>query len=252
MKEQQQLILALKSFLEDKTSKPESTLESDNEPVSEGVHKTSWPSATLSSAYCAALLLSSVLSSVAVSSIITKSRSSRRAAGPVFLPVDHSLPGLGTLKKIQLQPSLIRRVGSKDVSPSIPDTIVTPRAITRDTIPSSETILSYYTAPEMLKPSDWPDASRREKSSSTDATANCSTQANPSEWVQDYLRTRGSVRQPGEQRLRTESRDSFKFAWMGHGSGLLLSKLVVLDCGMIWTGMVLADVGWSAQYRSFH
>jgi hypothetical protein len=99
MKEQKQLMLALKSFLEDKTSRPEHALQSGNERVNESENRNPWPSSTLSTAYFAALLLSSVLSSVAATSIVSRNRDLNKTSRPVFLPVDYSLPGLGTLNK---------------------------------------------------------------------------------------------------------------------------------------------------------
>ncbi len=72
VKEQKQLMVALKSFLADKTSRFESAPESGQRSVKENEKETSWPSTTLSTAYFAAQLLSSVLSSVAVTSIVTK------------------------------------------------------------------------------------------------------------------------------------------------------------------------------------
>ena len=65
MKEQKQLILALKLFLEDKTSRPEHALQSGDERVNESENRNPWPPSTLPTAYFAASLLSSVLSSVA-------------------------------------------------------------------------------------------------------------------------------------------------------------------------------------------
>ena len=100
MKEQKQLIVALKSFLEDKTSRFEFAPENGLKSVKENEKETSWPSATLSTAYFAALLLSSVLSSVSVISIITKNHSFRATARPMWVPVDYSLPGLGKLNMI--------------------------------------------------------------------------------------------------------------------------------------------------------
>jgi hypothetical protein len=105
MKEQKQLMVALKSFLEDKTSRFESAPEHGQKSVKENEKETSWPSATLSTPYFAALLLSSVLSSVAVTSIVTKNHSFRGTARPMWIPVDYSLPGLGKLNKIQVQTS---------------------------------------------------------------------------------------------------------------------------------------------------
>ena len=65
MKEQQQLVIALKPFVEDKVSSFESQLTFGEDNMGERERSaTSWPSATLPAAYFATLLLSSVMSSI--------------------------------------------------------------------------------------------------------------------------------------------------------------------------------------------
>ena len=65
MKEQQQLVIALKPFVEDKVSSFESQLTFGEDNMGERERSaTSWPSATLPTAYFATLLLSSVMSSI--------------------------------------------------------------------------------------------------------------------------------------------------------------------------------------------
>ena len=179
MKDQKQLMLALKSFLEDKTSRSESGLNSSQESVQESGNQNPWPSSTLSVGYFAALLLSSVLSSVAVTSIVTrKHHNPNGIARPVFVPADHSLPGLGKLDKIQVQPSLIQ--GSDDMG--LPPSAVQPTVYTQ------------------IKPA-W---STTETIISTAAKPKYTTSMTGSSWVQDFARTPNAVRPPGGQKCRTE------------------------------------------------
>jgi hypothetical protein len=127
LKEQKQLMLAMKSFLEDKTSRPESILESNEQSAKGSIDRNSWPSSTLSTAYFAAILLSSVLSSVAATSIVTRqNRSLPRTARPVFSPIDYSLPGLGTLNKIQVPRSLVQQfANARSTAPGSESTVST-------------------------------------------------------------------------------------------------------------------------------
>jgi hypothetical protein len=172
MKEQKQLILALKSFLEDKTSRLETSLKSGHERVKESEYHSSWPSSTLSAAYFAALLLSSVLSSVATTSIVTRKQHSL-TGHPVFIPADYSLPGLGTLNKIQIQPSLKKRIEKLSIKESTTDTVVATQdkqvSSTRGTVTSTQTKAKDS---KSMKLSD--------------------------DWVQDYSRTQMAVRQRDE------------------------------------------------------
>ena len=181
MKDQKQLMLALKSFLEDKTSRSvsESGLNSGQENVKESENQNPWPSSTLSAGYFAALLLSSVLSSVAVTSIVTrKHHNAIGTARPVFVPADHSLPGLGKLDRIQVQPSLIQ--GFDDMG--LPPSAVQPMTSTQ------------------IKPA-W---STTETAISTAAKPEYTTSMMGSSWVQDFARTQKAVRPPGGQKSRTE------------------------------------------------
>ncbi|KUJ08713.1 uncharacterized protein LY89DRAFT_741560 [Mollisia scopiformis] len=122
LKEQKQLVLALKSFLEDKSQSfltapdaesPSPTITTDTPKMTENSNTNSnhWPS-TLSTAYFAALLLSSILSSVTTTALVTRTQNrtplGAGAGRPVFLPVDHSLPGLGALNSIRIHPSLLK------------------------------------------------------------------------------------------------------------------------------------------------
>jgi len=179
MKEQKQLILALKLFLEDKTSRPEHALQSGNERVNESENRNPWASSTLSTAYFAALLLSSVLSSVAATSIVTRNRDLNKTSRPVFLPVDYSLPSLGTLNKIQIQPSLVKRVEKPGITESNIETVV-----------SAQDGQARFMITAITSTPTKPKDSTPVKSSD--------------EWIQDYSRTQRAVRQPGEQRSRPE------------------------------------------------
>jgi hypothetical protein len=179
MKDQKQLMLALKSFLEDKTSRSESGLNSSQESVQESENQNPWPSSTLSAGYFAVLLLSSMLSSVAVTSIVTRKHHSLNGiARPVFVPADHSLPSLGKLERIQVQPSLIQ--GFVDIG--LPPSVVQPTASTQ------------------IKPA-W---STTETVISTAAKPKYTTSMTGSSWVQDFARTQKAVRPPGGQKSRTE------------------------------------------------
>jgi hypothetical protein len=183
MKEQEQLILALKSFLEDKASRSEAAQVASVKSVRGSEYQTSWPPSTLSTAYFAALLLSSVLSSVAVTSIVTgKHRGLSGTSQPVFLPVDHNLPGLGPLNKIQGQPSFIHRV----------DNTATPMSAVNSMVSAQ------------VK-AGW---SRSETISSTQARPKEPTPTQAAEWVQDYSRTQKAVRQPNEQPSKPERRET--------------------------------------------
>jgi hypothetical protein len=208
MKEQKRLMLALKSFLEDKTSRTESALENIGGEAKEVEMEASWPSSTLSAAYLAALLLSSVLSSVAVTSIVTRNhRSPDGVLRPMFLPLDYSLPGLGPLNKIRVQPSLIPRIENTAVSrPAVNSTVstqVTPVWSTRDFVASTQ-----------AEPKD---------SSPTRVTG----------WLQDYSRTldysrtQRGIRRPEERKSRFERRDQSIIGYysMGPGWSSDLSKL---------------------------
>lgn len=217
MKEQKQLMLALKSFLEDKTSRSGFALESGNQSVEEKEGQSSWPSATLSTAYFAALLLSSVLSSVAVTSIVTKHRSFRGTARPVFVPVDYSLPGLGVLNKIQVQPSLIQRVDKMDISP--------PAVETRVTKLSTHDKPSMSTKGTVTSIQDQPSTSTRGICISTQAKLKDATPTKASEWVHDYSRTQRAVRQPNEQTSRPERREMTIPYSTGPGWSKRLAKL---------------------------
>jgi hypothetical protein len=107
IKEQQQLVIALKSFVEDKVSSFESqlTLGEDNTGEREKQQRsaTSWPSATLPVAYFTALLLSSVVSSVGATSVVNRLRPNIRRQNlngvrdRVVLPMHYVLPGLETV-----------------------------------------------------------------------------------------------------------------------------------------------------------
>jgi hypothetical protein len=185
MKEQKQLMLALKSFLEDKTSRPEHALQSGNERVNESENRNPWPSSTLSTAYFAASLLSSVLSSVAATSIVSRNRDLNKTSGPVFLPVDYSLPGLGTLNKIQIQPSLLKRVEMPGITESNTET-----ESNIETVVSAQDGQARFMITAITSTPAKPKDSTPVKSSD--------------EWIQDYSRTQRAVRQPGEQRSRPE------------------------------------------------
>jgi hypothetical protein len=86
IKEQQQLVIALKSFVEDKISSFESQLTlgegNTGERKKQQCSATSWPSATLPAAYFAALLLSSVVSSVGATSVVNFLRPNIRRQNP--------------------------------------------------------------------------------------------------------------------------------------------------------------------------
>lgn len=181
MKEQKQLLLALKSFLEDKTSRSESEMQSGHGSWTESENQNSWPSATLSTAYFGALLLSSVLSSIAATSIVTKQRNYEGNVRPAFVPVDYSLPGLGTLNKtIQIEPQLTEPVDEVAISTSPREVVVSTHVETN--FSTKETLTS--TQP---KPKD-------------------SNLSKVSEWLLDYSRTQRAVRRPDEQRPRSFSR----------------------------------------------
>ena len=149
MKDQRQLILALKSFLEDKTSSLDDASKSGGgKSTNEGEDQqraASWPSATLSTAYFAALLLSSVLSSV-VSTFVVNRRNERyphlnQARGPVFLPVDYSLPGLRTTNTGRTEPSLAQAVSNTDITTS---TIENPVAIQDESSSAADAMVSAW------------------------------------------------------------------------------------------------------------
>lgn len=178
MKEQKQLIVALKSFLEDKTSRFESAPEPGRPSVKENEKETPWPSATLSTAYFAALLLSSVLSSVAVTSIVTKNQSFRATTRPMWVPVDYSLPGLGKLNKIQIQTSLIRRIDDRNIlSPTLDNAVSTqhpPRNLKKG-IQISKILIQ-----------EQQESSTTGIITSNQAKPKDSTSTKASDWAQDY------------------------------------------------------------------
>jgi hypothetical protein len=200
MKEQKQLMVTLTSFLEDKTSRSEAAVESGNERAKESGNQNSWPSSTLSTAYFAALLLSSVLSSVAATSIVTrKHRSLNGTSRPVFLQVDYSLPGLGPLNKIRVEPSLLPHVENTPMSRSALNTMmstqVKPGWSTRDFVTSTS-----------VKPID-------------------SSPTRVAEWLQDYSRTERAIRQREERKSRIERREYVGYYPIGPGWSSGLSKL---------------------------
>lgn len=94
MRDQEQMIQELKSFVEDKSSNQ----RPDNAQGSQS--SASWPSATVSAAYFAALLLSTVVSTCTATSVINRGPGgyaemrARSAQNPVFFPKDYALPGL--------------------------------------------------------------------------------------------------------------------------------------------------------------
>ncbi|KAL4912119.1 hypothetical protein BDW62DRAFT_206789 [Aspergillus aurantiobrunneus] len=92
MKDQEDMIQELKSFVEDKST----GAQESQTPTS------SWPSATVSSAYFAALLLSTIVSTCTATSVLT--RTPRNSAqSPVFLPKDYALPGLRAINQSKTQ-----------------------------------------------------------------------------------------------------------------------------------------------------
>ncbi|KAH9213226.1 hypothetical protein DL95DRAFT_447242 [Leptodontidium sp. 2 PMI_412] len=160
VKEQKKLILALKSFLEDKVSRFEVVLKSGDDKQGQGEAKektVQWPSATLSTAYFAALLLSSVLSSVAVTSVVNRREMNSRylgrkkGCGPVFLPNDHSLPGLRSTVQSQTEPSVPEAVANGGELSTIEvdiDTQLEPNLSTNAKV--SEWLFDWSTSPSTL------------------------------------------------------------------------------------------------------
>ena len=187
VKEQKQLIIALKSFLEDKASWSESTPKSNDEAMKENEKQRSWPSATLSTAYFAALMLSNVLSGVAATSAATRKQRNFGGAIPAFLPVDYSLPGLGPLNESRAQSSPIRRLGEVVISQSGVGTMASSQ--------KKETAKSTLSKPKLYDP------------------------ATTSEWLEDYHRTQRAVRQPDEQPYRSKGPDSADFSGYSMGAG---------------------------------
>jgi hypothetical protein len=132
MEEQQQLIIALKSFLEDKASRPESAPIAMSSEHNMGDREnqqhsaTSWPSATLPAAYFAALLLPSVVSGAMATSIVNrvppniKRRNLNGVGGSVFLPMNYILPGLETVdsRREVMELSLIQLTSDTSISTS--------------------------------------------------------------------------------------------------------------------------------------
>lgn len=187
VKEQKQLIIALKSFLEDKASRSETTPKSDDEGMEENEKQRSWPSETLSTAYFAALMLSSVLSSVAATSAATRKQRNSGGALPAFLPVDYSLPGLGPLNETRVQSSPIRRLGEVGISQS-----------------EARTMAS---------------SQKKETAKSTLAKPKISDPATASEWLEDYSRTQRALRQPDEQPYRSKGPELEDFSGYSMGAG---------------------------------
>jgi hypothetical protein len=125
---------------------------------------------------------------------------------PVFIPADYSLPGLGTLNKIQIQPSLVKRVEKPGITES-----------------NTETESNIETA---VSAQDGQARFMITAITSTPAKPKDSTPVKSSdEWIQDYSRTQRAVRQLGEQRSRPKP------------LGLVLDS----SMGPGWIGSVLED-----------
>ncbi|PMD66546.1 uncharacterized protein K444DRAFT_120472 [Hyaloscypha bicolor E] len=226
MKDQKQLMLALKSFLEDKTSRAEFGLNSSQESVQESENQNPWPSSTLSAGYFAALLLSSVLSSVAVTSIVTrKHHNPKGAGGPAFVPADHSLPGLGKLDRIQVQPSLIQ--GFDDMG--LPPSAVQPMASTQ------------------IKPA-W---STTETVISTAAKSKYTTSMTGSSWAQDFAGTQNAVRPPGGQKSRIEDYEPSGYYSASYARSEGLSKLNNPKYGVGYNKPQSYGVGYDDEPQSY-